>query len=145
MYRATERLQSTDKSRGACWDLNTWSTSKLVRGRVFDLWKTAWFVKSWLETNPCLHTLKHVHTQARTHKHVKDILLISAPLNIPCHRRQENVACPDFIDKENSYSYSIFNNGWQKERPPITPDTIFSNSILYFHTKVFISVLSLMP
>lgn len=99
MDRATERVQSTDKERSACWNLNTWSTSKLVRGRLFDLCRMAWFVESWLETNLCYtqHTQAHLHTRARTHTHVKDILCdfnsLLKIMCVSCVLDTENIKC----------------------------------------------------
>lgn len=71
-----KRMWQSNRDRGnaihgARWNLSTWSTSKLVRGRLFDLWRMALFGGSWLKTNPCSkqHTGVYTRTHAHTHSH----------------------------------------------------------------------------
>lgn len=53
-----------EKERCAWWNLHTWSMCKLVRGRLFDLWRMAWREKQ-IEDKSVLHTHRYTCPHVR--------------------------------------------------------------------------------
>lgn len=92
----TERVQSTDKERGACWNLNTWSTSKLVRGTVGSLISGEWLGLWKADCRQiCVtsRTLKLSHTHTLTEDILHDFISLLTTMYLSAWHWKRQVFC----------------------------------------------------